>query len=66
MDAAPLITLAAARSLDYLLYTRLPVIIPDAVFHEATAYAGKLGAEAILDLYREHPAEVRIEPTRAF
>ena len=29
-DAPPLITLAAAQSLDYLLYPLLPVIIPDA------------------------------------
>jgi len=36
-DAPPLITLAAARSLDYLLYPVLPVIIPDAVFFEETA-----------------------------
>jgi hypothetical protein len=35
-DAPPLITLAAAKSLDYLLYPGLPVVIPDAVFHEAT------------------------------
>jgi hypothetical protein len=31
-DAPPLITLAAAHCLDYLLYPALPVIIPDAVF----------------------------------
>ena len=42
VDAAPLITLAAAGSLDYLLYPNLPVLIPDAVFHEATSGAGKL------------------------
>ncbi len=53
-DAPPLITLAVARSLDYLLYPALPVPIPDAVFHEATAAAGKLGAEKILDWYRAH------------
>jgi hypothetical protein len=47
VDAAPLITLAAAQSLDYLLYPELPVIVPDAVFHEATAGANKLGAQAI-------------------
>ena len=43
-DLPPLITLAAAKNLDYLLYPDLPVIIPDAVFREATAAAGKLGA----------------------
>jgi hypothetical protein len=35
-DVPPLITLAAAQSLDYLLYADLPVVIPDAVFYEAT------------------------------
>jgi hypothetical protein len=36
VDAGPLITLAAAASLDYLLYANGAVIIPDAVFFEAT------------------------------
>ena len=65
-DAAPLITLAAARSLDYLLYPLIPVAIPDAVFHEATAVAGKLGAQEIIDWYRGHMDQVRIEPTEIF
>jgi hypothetical protein len=65
-DAPPLITLAAAKSLDYLLYPALPVLIPDAVFHEATAAAGKLGAQEILDWYRAHTDAVRIEPTETF
>ena len=65
-DAPPLITLAVAKSLDYLLYPALPVLIPDAVFHEATAAAGKLGAQEILDWYRSHTDAVRIEPTEVF
>jgi hypothetical protein len=65
-DAPPLITLAAARSLDYLLYPALPVIIPDAVFHEATGTAGKLGAQEILDWYRAHMDLARVEPTQVF
>ena len=65
-DAPPLITLAAAKSLDYLLYPQLPVIIPDAVFFEATGAAGKLGAQEILDWYRAHAELVRIEPTEIF
>lgn len=65
-DTSPLITLAAAKSLDYLLYPGLPVLIPDAVFFEATNIAGKLGAQEILDWYRGHMAAVRIEPTEAF
>ena len=39
---------------------------PDAVFHEATAASGKLGAEEILDWYRGHMDAVRIEPTEVF
>jgi hypothetical protein len=65
-DAPPLITLAAAKSLDYLLYPALPIIIPDAVFFEATNAAGKLGAQEILDWYRDHTDAVRVEPTEAF
>jgi hypothetical protein len=42
------------------------VLIPDAVFHEATAAAGKLGALEILDWYRAHMEAVRIEPTEIF
>ena len=65
-DVPPLITLAAAKSLDYLLYPELPVIIPDAVFHEATNVAGKLGAQEILDWYRAHTDLIRVEPTQTF
>jgi hypothetical protein len=65
-DASPLITLAAAGSLDFLLYPTLPVLIPDAVFHEAMAAAGKLGAQEIIDWYRAHTDLVRIEPTAIF
>ena len=35
-DTGPLITLAAADSLDYLLYPGVPVYVPDAVLYEAT------------------------------
>ena len=65
-DAPPLITLAVAKSLDYLLYPALPVLIPDAVFYEATGAAGKLGAQEILDWYRGHLDAVRVEPSEAF
>lgn len=66
VDAAPLITLAAAQSLDYLLYPGLPVVVPDAVFHEATGAAGKLGAQEIITWYRDHMHAVRVEPTEIF
>ena len=37
VDTGPLITLAAAQSLDHLLYVEgASVVIPDAVFYEAT------------------------------
>jgi hypothetical protein len=65
-DAPPLITLAVAKSLDYLLYAEVPVVIPDAVFHEATGAAGKLGAQRILDRYRAHMDDVRVEPSEIF
>lgn len=65
-DVPPLITLATAQSLDYLLYPELPVIIPDAVFYEATNASGKLGAQEIIDWYRAHADMVRIEPTDIF
>lgn len=65
-DAPPLITLAAAKSLDYLLYPGLPVIIPDAVYYEAAGFAGKLGAQEIIDWQHAHEDMVRIESTRAF
>lgn len=65
-DAPPLITLAAAQALDYLLYPDLPVIIPDAVFHEATSAAGRLGVQEILAWYRANTEHVRVEPTDIF
>lgn len=61
VDASPLITLAAAGSLDYLLYPGIPLVIPDAVFFEAAA--DRLGAQEILDWYRSHTDKVRVEPT---
>lgn len=65
-DVSPLITLAAAQRLDYLLYPRTPIIIPDAVFYEATRQIDKLGAQAIINWVRIHADSVRIEPTEAF
>lgn len=65
-DVPPLITLAAAGRLDYLLYPGLPVIIPDAVFYEATRQTDRLGAQEILDWYHAHDSVVRVEPTEVF
>jgi hypothetical protein len=64
-DVSPLITLAAAQRLDYLLYPDLPVIVPDAVFYEATRQIDKLGTQEILEWQRANSARVRIEPTEA-
>lgn len=36
------------------------------MFHEATSAAGKLGAQEILDWYRAHTDQVRVEPTDIF
>ena len=41
VDTGPLITLAVARSLDYLLYVDADLVIPDAVLHEATRDAAR-------------------------
>lgn len=65
-DVPPLITLAAAERLAYLLLPKLPVIIPDAVFYEATRQTDKLGAQQILDWCRAEPVSVRIAPTEIF
>jgi hypothetical protein len=65
-DSPPLITLAAAQSLDYLLYPNLPVIIPDAVFYEATSGIDKLGAQEIIDWYNENEGRVVVKPTKEF
>jgi hypothetical protein len=66
LDTGPLITLAAADSLDYLLYPNVPVIIPDAVFYEATRDSAKLGAQSIMDWVKAHHAQVEIAVTNAY
>ena len=66
LDTGPLITLAAAGSLNYLLYPSVPVIIPDAVFYEATRDISKLGAQSIIDWVKEHHGKVEIAVTNAY
>ena len=66
VDTGPLITLAAARSLDYLLFVDVDVIIPDAVLHEATFDAARLGAEDIIEWVKAHRAHIEIAPTKAY
>jgi hypothetical protein len=66
MDTGPLITLAAADSLDFLLYPGVPIWIPDAVLYEATQDAAALGAEAILDWAQARSEAVRTISTETF
>jgi hypothetical protein len=65
-DTGPLITLAAAESLDYLLYPSVTVVIPDAVFYEATRESGKLGAQSIIDWVKLNHDKVELAVTRSF
>lgn len=67
VDTGPLITLAAARSLDYLMYVeQADVVIPDAVLYEATHDASRLGAEDILAWAQDHRDRVEFAPTQAY
>lgn len=66
VDAGPLITLAAASSLDYLLYVNGRVVIPDAVLFEATRDVARLGASVIVEWVNANLDRVHIAPTNAF
>ena len=66
VDTGPLITLAAAQSLDYLLYVNADVVIPDAVLHEATRDANRLGAQDIVDWVKANRSRVEIAATKAY
>jgi hypothetical protein len=66
VDTGPLITLAVAQSLDYLLLVDADLIIPDAVLHEATRDAARLGAQDVIDWVKAHRSQVEIAPTKAY
>lgn len=66
LDTGPLITLAAADCLDYLLYPSVPVVIADAVFYEATRDSAKLGAQSVIDWVRAHREQIEIAVTNAY
>ena len=66
VDTGPLITLAVAHALDYLLYVDADFVIPDAVLHEATYDAARLGAQDIIDWIKGHRSRIEIAPTRAY
>lgn len=67
VDTGPLITLAAASSLDYLLLVEgAEVVIPDAVLYEATHDAARLGAEDILAWAQKHHDRVEFAATQTY
>lgn len=66
VDTGPLITLAVADALDYLLLADADLIIPDAVLHEATRDASRLGAQDIIAWVKFHRARIEIAPTRTY
>ena len=66
LDTGPLITLAVADSLDYLLYPNVPIIIPDAVFYEATRDTGKLGAQSIIAWVKQNHERIEIAVTNTY
>jgi hypothetical protein len=66
IDTGPLITLAVANGLDYLLYVQADIVIPDAVLYEATHDAAKLGAQDIIDWVKANRARIELAPTQAF
>ena len=66
VDTGPLITLAAADSLDYLLYPNVDVVIPDAVVYKATRDLAKLGAQSIIDWIKLHHARIEVAVTNSY
>jgi hypothetical protein len=65
-DTSSLITLAVADSLDYLAVGGIPIIIPDAVYYEATFDVEKMGAASIIEWTQKNPHIVQIMPTNTF
>jgi len=66
VDTGPLITLAAADSLDYLLYPNVPIVIADAVFYEATRDSAKLGAQSIIAWVKANHTRIELAATNAY
>lgn len=62
-DTSPLITLVLADSLPVLLRPGLPIVVPDAVYIEATRVRGAPGADQIVAWINAHADQVRIAPT---
>jgi hypothetical protein len=67
VDPSPLITLAAANSLDYLLYVEgADLVIPHAVLYEATHDASRLGAADILAWVKANRRRIEVAPTNTY
>ncbi|MEO8925845.1 MAG: hypothetical protein ABI306_01665 [Caulobacteraceae bacterium] len=66
VDTGPLITLAVADSLDYLLLAQADIIIPDAVLYEATHDAAKLGAQDIIEWVKTRRGRIELAPTKTY
>ena len=66
-DSGPLITLAAAKSLDVLFLPNLPVIVPDMVRHEVIQDLSKPGAAVVAEWIRHNdPHRLTVRPTEIF
>ena len=65
-DSSPLITLAAADSLDVLLKPGVPVIVPDGVHWETTRNTHLLGATENARWISSNRGKVLIDPTEEF
>ena len=66
-DASPLITLAAAGSLDVLLLSRQRVIVPDMVRHEIVRFPEKPGATEVMEWIRTNgPDRVMVGSTTEY
>jgi hypothetical protein len=65
VDTEPLITLAAARSLDYLLFVYAEIVVPDAVLHEVMRDPNRLGAQDIIDWVKAHRTQIEIAAAKA-
>ena len=65
-DSSPLVTLAAAGSLDLLTRPGLRVIVPDGVYWEVSRYDEKPGALEIVDWLKNNQGKVLIGPTQEF
>ncbi len=63
-DTSPLITLAIADHLHVLTVPKIRVVVPDAVYFEATRFERAPGASRIIDWANHHDDIVSIRPTQ--